>query len=170
MDITAGLLDTCVVIELGGDLLGPDDLPEQQWISSVTLGELSVGPLAAATPDERAQRQLRLQVVEATFAQSILPYDADAARTFGRVVADVLAAGRTSRTRTSDLQIAAIAITHDLPLHTINIDDFRGIKDLKVVPVQLGVQHPPEGRGHGQASRQSVRGRTAGRPENAHDR
>jgi tRNA(fMet)-specific endonuclease VapC len=140
MDITAGLLDTCVAIELGGDLLGPDDLPEQQWISSVTLGELSVGPLAAATPDERAQRQLRLQVVEATFAQSILPYDADAARTFGRVVADVLAAGRTSRTRTSDLQIAAIAITHDLPLHTINIDDFRGIKDLNIVPVQLGAQ------------------------------
>ena len=112
-------------------------MPEQRWISSVTLGELSVGPLAAATPDERAQRQLRLQVVEATFARSILPYDADAARTFGRVVADVLAAGRTSRTRTSDLQSAAIAIRHDLPLPTLNINDFRGIKDLQVVPVEI---------------------------------
>ncbi len=140
MGIKAGLLDTCMVIELGGDRLGADDLPEQQWISSVTLGELSVGPLAAANPDERAMRQLRLQVVEATFAQSILPYDADAARVFGRVVADVVAAGRTSRTRTSDLQIAAIAITHDLPLHTINVDDFRGIKDLHVVPVHVRAQ------------------------------
>jgi predicted nucleic acid-binding protein len=138
MDSTSGLLDTCVVIELGGDRLDPDGLPDQHWITAVTLGELSVGPLAAATPDERAQRQLRLQVVEATFARSILPYDADAARTFGRVVADVLAAGRTSRSRTSDLQIAAIAITHDLPLHTINVDDFHGIKDLEIVPVLLG--------------------------------
>jgi predicted nucleic acid-binding protein len=138
MDTTAGLLDTCVVIELGGDRVDPGDLPEQQWITSVTLGELSVGPLAAATPRERGQRQLRLQVVEATFAQSILPYDADAARTFGRVVADVIATGRTSRSRTSDLQIAAIAITHDLPLHTINVDDFHGINDLQLVPVNLG--------------------------------
>ena len=95
MDNSAGLLDTCVVIELGGDRLDPDDLPEQHWISAVTLGELSVGPLAAATPEEHAQRQLRLQVVEATFAQSILPCDADAARTFGRVVANVIATGRT---------------------------------------------------------------------------
>jgi tRNA(fMet)-specific endonuclease VapC len=138
MDTTAGLLDTCVVIELGGDVLDPDDLPEQQWISSVTLGELSLGPLAATTPEERAQRQLRLQVVEATFGQSTLPYDADAARTFGRVVASVIATGRTSRSRTSDLQIAAIAITHDLRLHTINVDDFNGINDLHLVPVRLG--------------------------------
>lgn len=137
MDTTAGLLDTCVVIELGGDRLDPDGLPDQHWITSVTLGELSVGPLAAATPEERAQRQLRLQVVEATFAESILPYDANAARAFGRVVADVLSAGRTSRSRTSDLQIAAIAITHDLPLHTINIGDFHGINDLRLVPVPL---------------------------------
>ena len=138
MNTTAGLLDTCVVVELGGERLDPDDLPARQWISSVTLGELSVGPLAAATPDARAQRQLRLQLVEATFAQSILPYDADAARTFGRVVADVIANGRTSRSRTSDLQIAAIAITHDLPLHTINVDDFHGINELQLVPVPLG--------------------------------
>jgi predicted nucleic acid-binding protein len=142
MHSQAGLLDTCVVIELSGDRLDPNDLPELQWISAVTLGELSVGPLAAATAAERAQRQLRLQVVEATFAQSILSYDADAARTFGRVVADVIAAGRYSRSRTSDLQIAAIAITHDLPLHTINVDDFHAIKDLQLVPVHIGSTPP----------------------------
>jgi predicted nucleic acid-binding protein len=119
-------LDTYVVIELGGDQLHSDDLPDHQWISSVTLGELSVGPLAAATAEERARRQLRLQVVEATFAQSILAYDADAARTFGRVVANVIATGRSSRSRTSDLQLAAIAITHDLPLHTVNVDASEG--------------------------------------------
>ena len=49
----------------------------------------------------------------------------------------MLAAGRTSRSRTSDLQIAAIAITHDLPLHTINVDDFhetyRRVKELDIL-------------------------------------
>ena len=158
METTAGLLDTCVVIELGGGRLDPDELPEQQWISSVTLGELSVGPLAAATAEERARRQLRLQVVEATFAHSILPYDADAARTFGRVVANVIATGRTSRSRTNDLQIAAIAITHDLPLHTINVDDFDGINDLHLVPVRLGGRYPKR-QGQSEVARSNSRER-----------
>jgi predicted nucleic acid-binding protein len=55
-------------------------------------------------------------------------------------VADVIATGRTSRTRTSDLQVAAIAITHGLPLHTIHVDDFHGINDLQLISVRLGGQ------------------------------
>lgn len=146
MTETSGLLDTCVIIELDGDRLNPSDLPDNQWITSVTLGELSVGPLAATTPGERSIRQLRLQTVEATFGQAILPYDAEAARTYARVVADVLGTGRQTRRRTSDLQIAAIAVSNELPLHTINVDDFRGITDLTVVPVTLAANgtSPPE--------------------------
>jgi hypothetical protein len=32
------------------------------------------------------------------------------------------------------------ATTHDLPLHTIDVDDFHAINDLQLVPVQLGGQ------------------------------
>jgi len=132
--LPAGILDTCVLIELG---CGVDDaaLPDEQAITAITLGELSVGPLIAADDDERSRRQLRLQVIEGAFADATLPYDAAAARVFGRVMASALRWGRTSRARASDFQIAAIAITHDLPLYTINVEDFTGIDALRLIPV-----------------------------------
>jgi hypothetical protein len=128
------VLDTCVVIELGGPI-DHDQLPEQQAITAVSLGELSVGPLIAADDAERARRQFRLQVVETRFADAILPYDASAARVFGRVMTGALGRSRTPRARVSDFQIAAIAIANELPLYTINVDDFEGIEDLDLVAV-----------------------------------
>lgn len=126
----AGVLDTSVVIALG-ELAG-DELPDEQAITTVTLGELSVGPLVAADPVERARRQARLQAVEHEFAESMLAYDQAAARVFGRVMAEALARGRTSRARVGDFQIAAIAIANELALYTINVDDFAGIDGLDV--------------------------------------
>lgn len=133
-----GLLDTCVVIELNNGSLDIDQLPPEQVISSITLGELSIGPLLAQTPRERAARQLCLQTTESLFAEGgVLPYDAAAARAFGRVVADVVAAGRRHRGTISDLQIAAIAVSNDLPLYTINPADFAGIDRLRLVPIAV---------------------------------
>jgi predicted nucleic acid-binding protein len=136
MTLPAGILDTCVVIELGSGI-DDQELPDEQAITAVTLGELSVGPLVAADADERSRRQLRLQVVETRFADATLPYDAAAARVFGRVMAAALARGRRSRVRVSDFQIAAIAITHGLPLYTINVEDFRSVDDLRLMPVTI---------------------------------
>lgn len=127
---TRGVLDTSVVIALG--TADPDELPDEQAITTVTLGELSVGPLATADPLERARRQAVLQAVEHHFAESMLTYDQAAARRFGAVMAGALVRGRTSRTRVSDFQIAAIALANDLALYTINVADFEGIADLDV--------------------------------------
>lgn len=135
MTLPRGLLDTCVVIELGGRTMDESDIPDEQAITAITIGELSVGPLVASNADERSRRQLRLQVIEAQFAVATLPYDAAAARVFGRVMATALMQRRSSRARVSDYQIAAIAISHDLPLYTINVKDFAAIKGLTVMPV-----------------------------------
>jgi len=54
-------------------------------ISTITLAELSVGPLVAASERERAKRQAVLQQAEADFEP--LPFDAAAARAFGQVAA-----------------------------------------------------------------------------------
>lgn len=132
---TSGLLDTSVVIEAGMSGFDEDSLPAISLISSVTLGELSTGPLLASTPNDAAKRLRRLQATEQTYAEFVLPYDAAAARVYGTVVADVVQLGRSHRRRISDLQIAAIAIANALPLYTINVDDFRGIRDLEVVRV-----------------------------------
>lgn len=124
----AGLLDTSVVIELGS--LGADSLPRVSHISAITLAELSVGPLVATTRAERTARQAVLQVAEAHFAP--LPFDADCARVFGRVAAELRTAGGTRRARAYDALIAATGIRHGLPVYTRNPDDFAGIAGLSV--------------------------------------
>ena len=65
-----------------------------------------------------------------------VPFDAETARTYGRVAAAVIAAGRKPRRRSADLMIAACAIAEDLPLFTTNPDDYPGLEKLvRVIPV-----------------------------------
>lgn len=127
-----GLLDTSVVIDL--DRLEAGDLPGEMAIASVTLAELAAGPHATSDARERARRQDRLQRAEATFDP--LPFDADAARAYGRIYASVVAAGRKARGRRAvDLLIAATALARGLPLYTCNPADFAHLDGLEVVEV-----------------------------------
>lgn len=128
-----GVLDTSTIILLER-IVDVSSLPEEPMITAVTLAELSVGPLVAANPQEQAIRQMRLQQVEADFQP--LPFDAAAARSFGRVAASLRRGGRKSSARTYDAMIAAIAIANDLPLFTCNPSDFDAIDDLdlRVIP------------------------------------
>jgi predicted nucleic acid-binding protein len=58
-----------------------------------------------------------------------LPFDAEAARAYGRVFAAISATGRTARgARAVDLLIAATACGAGLPLYTRNVEDFRGLE------------------------------------------
>jgi predicted nucleic acid-binding protein len=82
-----------VVIDL--DAIEPDNLPIEVAVSAVTMAELAAGPHATTDPAERARRQDRLQRAEATFEP--LPLDATVARAYGRVYAEVSAAGRKAR-------------------------------------------------------------------------
>jgi len=130
-----GLLDTSTVILLPR-LRDPSVLPERPLISTITLAELSVGPLVATDEAERAARLAHLQQAEADF--DALPFDADAARAFGQVAGSLRRSGRKTSARAYDAMIAAIAIANELPLYTCSPDDFSGIEDLIVV----GVPHP----------------------------
>ncbi len=100
----------------------------------MTLAELSVGPLVAATASARAARQARLQQAEADFDP--LPFDAAAARMFGQVAASLRAGGRKPAARGFDAMIAATALVHGLPVYTANPCDFADIDGLVVVPVE----------------------------------
>lgn len=131
-DIEAGLLDTSVVILLAR-LRDPSTLPPDPRISAVTLAELTLGPLVAGSDEERVVRQAHLQQAEADFEP--LPFDAAAARAFGRVAASIRRSGRKPAARSFDAMIAAIAIANDLPVYTVNPQDFAGIDELTVVAV-----------------------------------
>lgn len=110
-------------------------LPEEPLTTAVTLAELSVGPLVAEDPDERAARQAHVQQAEADFDP--LPFDAEAARAFGRVAASLRRAGRKTTARAYDAMIAAIALANDLPVYTCNPADFDGIESLHVIAVPI---------------------------------
>ena len=130
-----GLLDTSVVIALEG--LPLDVLPEEPAISSLTLAELTAGPHATTDPAERARRQDRLQRTEAAFDP--LPFDLAAARAYGRILAAVVADGRTPRARRAvDLMVAATALAYGLPLYTRDPDDLRGLEGLVEIVALTG--------------------------------
>lgn len=126
-----GLLDTNVVVLLGR--LRAQELPDEPVISTITLAELSVGPLVTDDPTERAARQVRLQETEAAFDP--LPFDAASARAFGRLAASLRGSGREVRPRALDVLIASVAMANDLPLYTCNPSDFTGMQDLTLVAV-----------------------------------
>lgn len=136
-----GLLDTNIMILRRW--VDPEHLPAQVAISAITLAELSAGPHEVRRNDEQddydeyAERGRRMDVLQRAENEfDPIPFDAEAARVYGRVCAAVIGAGRKPRRRVADLMIAAIAIAEDLPLFTTNPDDFKGLDGLlTVVPV-----------------------------------
>jgi predicted nucleic acid-binding protein len=117
-----GLADTNILIHL--ERLSAGGLPAELLTSAITLAELSAGVHQTDDPAERGRRIARLQRVEAIFEP--LPFDAEAARQYGAIVAGVVAAHRKPRRREADLMIAATAAARRLPLYTTNPDDFLG--------------------------------------------
>ncbi|MGH9230428.1 MAG: type II toxin-antitoxin system VapC family toxin [Acidimicrobiales bacterium] len=132
------MLDTSTLVLI--DRLDPDALPAEPLITTVTLAELSVGALVAASDRERAARQARLQQTEAAFDP--LPFDAQAARAFGAVAASLRASGRKSAARAFDAMIAATALAKGLPVYTCDPRDFEGIDGILV----RAIPHPDTGR------------------------
>jgi predicted nucleic acid-binding protein len=125
--MSTGLLDTSVVIDWD-DRDVAAALPDEAAVSAITLAELTAGPRLASTSAESARRQSRLQQVEATFDP--IPFDVNAARSYGQVVAAVADAGRSHRRRIADLLIAATAHANGLALYTRNPHDFTGLENL----------------------------------------
>ena len=127
-----GILDTNTVILLPR-ISDASVLPAFPTITSITLAELSVGPLVTTDDATRAARLAHLQQAEHDFDP--LPFDAAAARAFARVASSLRSSGRKPAARAYDALIAAVAVATNLPLYTVNPDDFAGIADLTVRPV-----------------------------------
>jgi predicted nucleic acid-binding protein len=142
-----GMLDTNILILRRW--IDPAELPDEMAISAITLAELSAGPHEVRSTayqdqyDEHAERARRLEILQRAESEfDPVPFDAEAARIYGRVTAAVIAAGLKPRGRVADLMIAATAIAEDLPLFTTNPDDYAGLGSLiRVFPVTC----PPTG-------------------------
>jgi predicted nucleic acid-binding protein len=69
-----------------------------------------------------------------------LPFDATAARAYGRVAASLRRSGRKATARAFDALIAATALANGLDVYTCNPRDFEGIDGLNVV----AIPHPDD--------------------------
>lgn len=124
------LLDTSffVATESGrplGEMAGVDETD----ISVVTLAELTLGVLMAGDND-RAKRVATLTAVESTWDP--LPVNAEVARTFARIAADLRS--RRRRLPIVDILVAATAIVEQVPIVTQD-RDYDSISGLDVIRV-----------------------------------
>ncbi|MCX4724951.1 PIN domain-containing protein [Streptomyces sp. NBC_00963] len=121
-----------MVIDL--PVIDPALLPVEAAVSSIVLAELAQGVAMTKDPVEMMARAQRLADVEAEFAA--VPFDREAARRFGTLVALTIRAKRDVRPRRMDLMIAATAAAQGLPLYTRNTDGFKGLEEgVDVIPV-----------------------------------
>jgi len=124
------LLDTsCFIAAESGRTLGEMPGVTETEVSVVTLAELTVGVLTASD-DDRAARLATLSAVESTWDP--LPVNAEVARVFGRVVAELRGRGR--RVPILDAIVAATAIVEQVAVVTQD-RDYEEIPGVEVVRV-----------------------------------
>jgi predicted nucleic acid-binding protein len=99
---------------------------EDQFVSAITVGELYQGAYGS-TNTERHLENIEKRVLPAV---TVLPFDAAVAKAFGRLRAELYAAGKPLED--SDLQIAATALYHGLTLVTGNLKHFRRVPELRL--------------------------------------
>lgn len=122
------LLDTSVVIDYPARSVAAHT--GSAAVSTITLAELAYG-LHTPDPLVNAAREQRYHWISNTFDP--IPFDSNAARTYGALCASVRATGRDPRPRRFDLLIAAVAVALRIPLISRNEKDFRGIHDSLVL-------------------------------------
>jgi predicted nucleic acid-binding protein len=116
------LLDTSVLIDYPSAAVATH--AETTSISTISLAELAYG-LHTRDPLVNAAREQRYHWITTTFDP--IPFDADSARIYGALCAQLRDAGRNPRPRRFDLLIGAVAVAHDLALLTRNAADFAGL-------------------------------------------
>lgn len=98
---------------------------EELFITSIAVAELIHGANRAI---HREDNLTRLEVLFA--ALTVLPFDEMAGRRFGYLKAELEEKGESLDEL--DLQIASIALDHNLPLISNNTKHFRQVKNLKL--------------------------------------
>lgn len=94
------------------------------WISTIVLAELYAGAYLVQSTRILSAIEEILEDVE------ILGFDVDCAKTFGQLRGELKRLGIAASPL--DLQIAAVALVHDLTLVTNNTADFANIPGLRI--------------------------------------
>lgn len=128
------LIDTSVLINAERDGRVLDQLPEdaRHAISVITVSELLHGVHRAAPDRVRIRRQVVVEALLGAIEQlSITPR---IARLHGQMWAELQAKGEIIGAH--DLWIAATALAHGLALATANVEEFRRVPALELLPIK----------------------------------
>ena len=118
--VTIAILDTSVLID------SPSGFETECAISIASLAELQYGLHKATHPAQAVARLKSLVAVNATFRA--IPVDKQIASSYGKLCVLIERTGRTVRSRTMDILIAATAHAINAPLYTKNPKDFNGLE------------------------------------------
>jgi len=99
---------------------------EEQFTSAVVIGELYKGAYRSQASD-RHLTNIEQRILPAV---TVLPYDTDTAKIFGRIRAHLEESGTILPD--ADIQIASTALGHNLELVTGNLRHFKRISGLKL--------------------------------------
>jgi len=121
------LIDTSVLISWENDRFDSERLPPSISVSVITVAELRLGVLMAASLEARARRMATLRLAESL---APLPVDDAAADAWAVLVAGLRGAGR--KVPVNDSWIAATAIARGIPVATQD-DDYDGMLGLSVI-------------------------------------
>lgn len=105
-------------------------LPDEAFVSAMTLAELHLGVLSADDPEVRRRRLETLAFAERAFTS--IPVDDDVARAFAQLTDSARRAGR--RPPILDTLIAATAMAEGMPLLTQDAD-FHAFTEVSVIRV-----------------------------------
>lgn len=115
---TRALLDTSVLIAReSGRSLDTTVLPDQAYVSVITIGELTAGVHAT---NDTVTRARRMDTLHALSGLEPLAVDHTAAQAWGALRVRLRDTGRS--VKVNDLWIAAIAQANDLPIVTQDAD------------------------------------------------
>jgi predicted nucleic acid-binding protein len=125
------LADTSLFIGLETGRFDASQIDGYEWgISAITLGELRLGVLQAASPESASQRLSTYQLAQRFEA---LPIDEAVSEAWALLVSRLRTAGR--KASINDSWIAATAITHHIPVVTqdADYDHMPGVEVIKIL-------------------------------------
>ena len=103
---------------------------ELQFTTAINVAEIYHGIFRLEAGDAARERLLGFFEGQIFPRLSVLPFEKEDARAYGRLRAELESAGRPRFE--PDLQIAAIALRHELTVVTGNVRHFKGITGLRV--------------------------------------
>ena len=128
--MSGALADTSFFVGLETDrALLLELVPDEVFVSVITVAELEAGVLAAGSSDQRARR---LDTLSQVVRLEPLEVDGRAAHDWARLRVAIAEAGR--RVNVNDLWIAAVATANDLPVLTQD-NDFDVLAELGLLDV-----------------------------------